>query len=551
MRQLFLAICVLSTANLVQAQSAPPLGSAQSFAVLGATTVTSAGPTVITGSIGVSPGTAVTGFPPGTVDGGAIHAGDLVATAAHADAVTAYDTLVAEPCGTNLSGLILGTSPAAVTLSPGVYCFDSSAQLTGALTLSGSGIYVFQIGSTLTTATDSSVALTSGATAGNVFWQVGSSATLGTNTILVGSIFAFVSDTVTAGSSVLGRVFALAGAVTLDTNTMTSPQNQQFVIESDTTEPSAEFATSSDPNATIQCTVETPCPQKLILYFNTINELPANLGNPNVLWATDSIDDPDEPLSVTTTNLCGSNSSIQEANEDGTSYSFLGAVGTGNSDPCLSSPDNPTTGIYSLSTGEVGDYTIYAFPDPSGTYTGTFNDTGSSGHNHQNIFGNGSDTLTLNVNADFSVTSTLVVAPGELCSAQTSRLTLSSSDSEAINDGVDPADGISSVSLGDSVLISLADGDGDVAWVVMTADDANGMQLPAGTLYVTGYSPAGVCNGTYFYDKPFVKRGATAKVSRGRHHRRRVTNWETRIWEAINERREPMSFPRITLPILR
>jgi hypothetical protein len=112
----------------------------------------------------------------------------------------------------------LGTSPGAVTLSPGVYCFDSSAQLTGTLTLSSNGVYVFQMGSTLTTASNSSVVLANGATAANVFWQVGSSDTLGTNTVFVGSIFALISDTVTTGASVNGRIFALTGAVTLDSN---------------------------------------------------------------------------------------------------------------------------------------------------------------------------------------------------------------------------------------------------------------------------------------------------------------------------------------------
>jgi len=208
----------LSTSSLGWAQSAPSLGSAQSFAVLGASTVTNAGPTVITGDLGVSPGTAVTGFPPGRVTGGTIHAGDATATAAQAAAHTAYANLVAQPCGTNLTGKTLGTSPGAVTLSPGVYCFNSSAQLTGTLTLDGSGLYVFKMGTTLTTASKSSVVLAKGATAGNVFWQVGSSATLGTNTVFVGSILANISDTVTTGASVTGRVFALTGAVTLSEN---------------------------------------------------------------------------------------------------------------------------------------------------------------------------------------------------------------------------------------------------------------------------------------------------------------------------------------------
>jgi Ice-binding-like len=218
MKKLMLVICLLGMGSLGWAQSAPPLGSAQSFAVLGASTVTNAGPTVITGDLGVSPGTAVTGFPPGTVTGGTIHAGDAPATAAQAAAHTAYANLVAQPCGTNLTGKTLGTSPGAVTLSPGVYCFDSSAQLTGTLTLSGSGVYVFKTGTTLTTASKSSVVLAKGATAGTVFWQVGSSATLGTNTVFVGSILANISDTVTTGASVTGRVFALTGAVTLSAN---------------------------------------------------------------------------------------------------------------------------------------------------------------------------------------------------------------------------------------------------------------------------------------------------------------------------------------------
>ncbi len=222
MKRLLLATCILSLGNLAWGQSAPPLGSARSFAVLGATTVTNTGPTIITGDLGVSPGTAITGFPPGTVVGGTIHAGDPIAATAQADANTAYSDLVAEPCGTNLSGAILGTDPGAVTLSPGVYCFNTAAQLTQTLTLSGNGVYVFQIGTTLTTASNSSVALANGATAANVFWQVGTSATLGDGTDFVGSILASVSDTVTARTSVDGRVIALTGAVTLDSNSVTA-----------------------------------------------------------------------------------------------------------------------------------------------------------------------------------------------------------------------------------------------------------------------------------------------------------------------------------------
>ena len=228
MKKIVLAICLFSMGTLAWTQSVPPLGSAQSFAVLGASTVTNTGLTIITGDLGVSPGTSCTGFPapctggPGIVNGTIYTGAGSLAGPAQSAALVAYGDLVAEPCGTDLTGFILGTSPGAVTLSPGVYCSPAtSAQLTGTLTLDGNGVYVFQIGSTLTTASDSSVVLANGATAGNVFWQVGSSATLGTDTVFAGSILALTSDTVTTGSSVTGRVFALNGAVTLDTNAIT------------------------------------------------------------------------------------------------------------------------------------------------------------------------------------------------------------------------------------------------------------------------------------------------------------------------------------------
>ena len=532
MRQTILIMCMLGFGTPAVAQSAPPLGAAQTFVVLGAATVTNAGPTVIVGNLGVSPGTAVTGFPPGTISGGTIHSDDPAATSAQADAHTAYADLLAESCGTNLSGLILGTSVGATTLVPGVYCFASSAQLTGTLTLSGAGPYIFQIGSTLITATNSAVVLTNGATAANVFWQVGSSATLGVDSVVAGTVLAAVSITVDTGTNVEGRVIALVGAVTLDTNALAAAQNRQFLLESDSTEPSAGLATSSDPNATVQCTVSSPCAQQLSLIFNTVNQQPAFLGNPNVLWATNSIDDPDESFVLTASNLCSStNSDITVSNEDGSQYLFSG---TGTANPCLSSPASPAAGSYALSTGEAGLYTIYVFPNPSGAYTGTFNDTGSSGNNHHNAPGNGSDTLSLSVNADSSVTATLVVSAGELCPAQTSALAFSSTGPQAINNGVDPANGISSVSVGDAVLLSLGDGNGNLVWLVMTDQDANGVELPQGSLYVTGFSPSGICGGSFFYDQPFTRHGATGEPRPVRHHRRhylgkRLREFENRI----------------------
>lgn len=197
------------------------LGTSQSFAVLGGSTVTNTGSSVITGNVGVSPGTAVTGFPPGVVGGGAIHANDGVAIQAQSDLTTAYNAVAGTPCNVDLTGQDLG----GLTLTPGVYCFSSSAALTGTLTLNLQGnpnaLFLFKIGSTLVTASTSSVVLinTGGTTCPpNLYWQVGSSATFGTGSSFVGNVLALTSITLTTGASLNGRALARNGAVTLDTN---------------------------------------------------------------------------------------------------------------------------------------------------------------------------------------------------------------------------------------------------------------------------------------------------------------------------------------------
>ena len=198
------------------------LGIGQSFAVLAGSTVTNTGSSVITGNLGVYPGSAVTGFPPGIVAGGTIHADDAEALQAQNDTTTTYNHLVAQTCDSDLTGQELG----GMTLVSGVYCFSSSAQLTGTLTLNARGdpnaVFIFKMGSTITTASASSVVLTNGASAGNVFWHVGSSATIGTGTSFAGNILAVASITVTTGASVAGRTLAMNGAVTLDTNGVTA-----------------------------------------------------------------------------------------------------------------------------------------------------------------------------------------------------------------------------------------------------------------------------------------------------------------------------------------
>jgi hypothetical protein len=197
--------------------SGPNLASAANFAVIANSTITNTGNTVLTGDLALSPGTSVTGFPPGTVVG-TQHVADGTAATAQSDASAAYTDLAGRTGAIDKSGIDLGT----LTLIPGLYKYTSSAQLTGTLTLDAQGaadaIWIFQIGSTLTTASSSVVTIINGGTAGNVYWQVGSSATLGTSTTFKGTIIANASITATTSTSVSGRLIALTGAVTLDTN---------------------------------------------------------------------------------------------------------------------------------------------------------------------------------------------------------------------------------------------------------------------------------------------------------------------------------------------
>ena len=194
------------------------LGTAQSFAVLGGSTVTNTGATIVRGNLGVDPGLAITGFPPGLVSGGTVHSGDGVALQAQTDVTTAYNTLAAQALTADLTGQDLGGK----TLTAGVYRFSSSAQLTGAVTLDAQGdpsaVFVFQMGSTLTTASNSSVLVLNGAQDCNIYWQVGSSATLGTTTAFKGSILALTSITLNTGATVSGRALARNAAVTMDSN---------------------------------------------------------------------------------------------------------------------------------------------------------------------------------------------------------------------------------------------------------------------------------------------------------------------------------------------
>jgi hypothetical protein len=204
------------------AQTAPSLGEAASFVVLGGSTVTNTGPSVLNGDLGVSPGNAITGFPPGTVNGGTIDAGGATAAGAQISVTTAANALAAPACTTTY---LPGEDIGGLTLGPGVYCFPTSAFITGPLTLNAGGnaaaVFIFRTGTTLVTAAASSVVLINGAQSCNVFWRVGSSATLGTTTSFVGNILAAASITLNTGATIQGRALAQTGAVTLDSNVLT------------------------------------------------------------------------------------------------------------------------------------------------------------------------------------------------------------------------------------------------------------------------------------------------------------------------------------------
>ena len=197
------------------------LGSASSFAILAGSTVTNTGVSTIIGSVGVSPGNTINGFPPAVITGGVIHSADAVALQAQKDLATAYNFTANEVSDFNLTGTDLG----GLTLTPGVYTFASSAQLTGRLTLDGKGdpaaVFVFQVGSALTTASNSSVVSINASTGKNVFFEIGGSATLGTSTAFEGNILALTSITLNTASTIAcGRALARNGVVTLDTNTV-------------------------------------------------------------------------------------------------------------------------------------------------------------------------------------------------------------------------------------------------------------------------------------------------------------------------------------------
>jgi hypothetical protein len=255
-----LALAIVATVSIAFAGVLPAdaaivptvgLGTAGSYSVLAGSTITNTGPTTLSASMGLAPGTAITGFPPGTA-AGSTDVANPVAVQAKSDLTAGY---------LNAAGRSLNATTTAdlanLTLVGGVYAGPGKAalSLSGPLVLDGEGnadsVFIFQTDSTLTTASASSVSLINGAQACNVFWQVGSSATLGTGSSFTGTILALTSITVTTSVTINGRVLARNGAVTLDTDSVVSSAcAPQQVTTTTSTTPSTTTTTGSGPSTT-------------------------------------------------------------------------------------------------------------------------------------------------------------------------------------------------------------------------------------------------------------------------------------------------------------
>jgi hypothetical protein len=259
---LLVAVGLISVAPRAAAAEAPiGLGTAATYSVLGGQAVTNTGPSILDDNVGVSPGTAITGFPPG-ITLGVAHAGDAHAAGAQADLITAYNDAAGRASTANIAGDLGG-----MTMTTGVYTASSSIGLTGTLTLDAQGdpnaVFIFQVGSTLTTASASSVSMINGAQPCNVYWQIGSSATLGTASTFKGTIMALTSITVTTGTNVEGRALARNGQVSLDSNIFSAPGCDippTSTTTTTTTSTTSTTTTTDDTDTTATTTTDSTAP---------------------------------------------------------------------------------------------------------------------------------------------------------------------------------------------------------------------------------------------------------------------------------------------------
>jgi hypothetical protein len=229
------------------AATSPPLGASGSFSVLAGSTVTNTGSSTVMGDVGVSAGTAITGFPPGVVGPpGTLHSNDAEAIAAQADNLAIFG-LLDQGCDQTFGAVDLATTfPAGV--NPGTYCSTSSFSLTGNLTLNGSsGVWIFKSVSTLLITSGASV---TGGDPCNVWWRVGSSATLDSTSSMIGNIYALTDINMFTGATLNGRVQAQTGQVVLDTNNIYGPICAVQATVTPTVTPETGLATAT-PTSTL------------------------------------------------------------------------------------------------------------------------------------------------------------------------------------------------------------------------------------------------------------------------------------------------------------
>ena len=344
---LVLFLC-LAQAGTVLAASAPALGLAGSFALLGGSTITNTGTTTVTGDMGLSPGTSITGLASLTLNG-TLHQTDSVAANAQAAASAAVSAIASQSCTQDLSGLDLGT---AGSLVPGVYCFTAAAVLSGTLTLNGPGVYIFKIASTLTTAAASAITLSNGADSSNVFWQVGSSATLGSTTAFAGTLIADHDITLNNGARVSGRLFARGlsadGAITLIANTLSLPPTPIISIAKSVLAYSDPVNATTNPKAipgakisyllqvsnsgagtvdSASTVIIDPIPLNTALFVNDMTA-----GSGPVAFTQGA---PSSGLSYTYTTLGNSSDDVDFSSDNGMSWGYIPLPGADGCDPLV------------------------------------------------------------------------------------------------------------------------------------------------------------------------------------------------------------------------